>query len=350
MMKVASSIEKQVKAFCTSIGADRLLVQGAGGNVSWKDGDVLWVKASGTWLAEAESKEIFVPVNLPHLLGAIAEQDFSVKPEVKNDSGLRPSIETLLHALMPHRVVVHLHAIEILAHLIQVDAREKIHNLVGPELKWIFVDYFKPGADLAKAVSDQLSIRTDADVDVVFMGSHGVVIGGRDVDEVVSTLDALLFKFKKETTQILFKNSLSKRQSEFLSRGYVPCIDKEVSLLTINEDLIHRLRYQWTLYPDHVVFLGAEAVILEENFRAFELDEISRSKPPFIFALCDGLYESCAATPAEKSQLRCYFDVVTRLDSEVDLSILTKMQVSELLDWDAEKYRQNFINDKQVVA
>jgi rhamnose utilization protein RhaD (predicted bifunctional aldolase and dehydrogenase) len=37
----------EVKTYCSQIGADPLLVQGAGGNASWKEGDTLWIKASG---------------------------------------------------------------------------------------------------------------------------------------------------------------------------------------------------------------------------------------------------------------------------------------------------------------
>ena len=37
------------------IGADPLLIQGPGGNTSFKSGDELWVKASGAWLAEASA-------------------------------------------------------------------------------------------------------------------------------------------------------------------------------------------------------------------------------------------------------------------------------------------------------
>ena len=38
------SVRNDVIHFCQSLGRDPLLVQGAGGNVSWKDGEVLWVK------------------------------------------------------------------------------------------------------------------------------------------------------------------------------------------------------------------------------------------------------------------------------------------------------------------
>ena len=41
------------------IGQDIDLVQGAGGNSSAKEGEVLWVKASGTWLAAARDQPIF---------------------------------------------------------------------------------------------------------------------------------------------------------------------------------------------------------------------------------------------------------------------------------------------------
>ena len=44
------------------IGADPLLVQGAGGNTSVKEGGVLWIKASGKWLSGAARGHMFVPV------------------------------------------------------------------------------------------------------------------------------------------------------------------------------------------------------------------------------------------------------------------------------------------------
>jgi len=346
MITAASSIEKQVKEFCAQIGANPLLVQGAGGNVSWKNGSVMWVKASGTWLAEAESKEIFVPVNLTHLQDALAKQDFSVKPEMASSSSLRPSIETLLHALMPHKVVAHFHAVEMLVYLVQVDGRQIIKSLVADSVKWIYVDYFKPGVDLARAVSEELANRPDADV--VFMGNHGVVIGGRSVDEVFATLHTLTFKLTTQRSLPVPEPDTAKRQSDLFARGYIPCVDKDVGLLALNDELINRLRHEWALYPDHVVFLGAKPAIFEAKSSKLALDEIVRNKPPFIFSCSDGVYENLAATPTQKSQLRCYFDVVSRLSSQAKLTTLSDMQVSELLDWDAEKYRQSSTNNKQV--
>ena len=341
MIIAKTCIGKRVKAFCSQIGADPLLVQGAGGNVSWKDGDVLWVKASGTWLGEAELKEIFVPVNLPLLQTALKNQDFAVEPKVNGVFNLRPSIETLLHALMPQKVVVHLHAVEILAHLVQVNAKEKIKSLVGDAVNWIYVDYSKPGADLARSVSMQLTSRSDADV--VFMGNHGVVIGGNDVDEISSTLSTLISILQTKFSQSLVETSPSAYESEFLASSYVPCCDKEVSLIANKDELTNKLRHEWALYPDHVVFLGAKPAILEANFRMSEMEEMVRDAPPFIFACGDGVYQNLHATSEQISQLRCYYDVIIRQSASNNLTTLSDRQVSQLLDWDAEKFRQNLI-------
>jgi rhamnose utilization protein RhaD (predicted bifunctional aldolase and dehydrogenase) len=79
------------------LGRDPLRTQAAGGNTSLKRDGVLWVKASGTWLAEAEEREIFLPVSLPPLLDAIHANDERAAKATDfvvadaNPQGLRPS-------------------------------------------------------------------------------------------------------------------------------------------------------------------------------------------------------------------------------------------------------------------
>ena len=348
MSSSATHIEKRVKAFCALIGAEPLLVQGAGGNISWKDGRVLWVKASGTKLAEAGLREIFVPVNLEHLQGALAKQDFSVEPEMVCASGLRPSIETLLHALMPHKVVVHLHLVEVLAYLVRLNVRDSIETILAGSEKWIFVDYFKPGAELAKAIASALADRPDAEI--VFMANHGVVIGGSNVQEVADKLQMLTRKFAVSVQSRLPATRISDREQDLLSKGYTPCCDGHVSLLALNEELIERLRYNWALYPDHVVFLGSEPAILERGFTEDELGSVTCSAPPYIFAVGDSVYQNRLVTTAQADQLRCYFDILSRQSSCDTLINLTAEQVNELLDWDAEVYRQQLAKDRKGFA
>ena len=182
-----ADLKSSVIQFCADIGGDPLLVQGAGGNVSWKDGETLWVKASGTWLSDAATDNIFVPVDLNDLQKAIDIGNFSVTPTLISDSDLKPSIETLLHALMPHPVVVHLHAIEILAYLVRRNCEEELASLLGNKVPSVIVDYFKPGAELAAAIKNTLNDNRDAKV--IFLKNHGVVIGGANINEIQTNIE-----------------------------------------------------------------------------------------------------------------------------------------------------------------
>ena len=47
-----------LRALSAKVGANPLLVQAAGGNTSLKENGVLWIKASGTWLMNAERDEL----------------------------------------------------------------------------------------------------------------------------------------------------------------------------------------------------------------------------------------------------------------------------------------------------
>ncbi len=337
MNTIGHATGEQVKAFCARIGKDPLLVQGAGGNVSWKDGNILWVKASGTWLAQAETHNIFIPVDYAHLQQELTNKNFSVKPRVLSNSKLRPSIETLLHALMPHKVVVHLHAIEILAHLVRENPIEDIKKLVSGTFKWVFVEYFKPGEDLAQSIASQLVRQPDTDV--VFLKNHGVVIGGGNIESINQKLDKLLLLLGNKVSQYSMDCDHVTVNSEFLVSGYVPCSDHEVNKLATKNELASRLKSEWVLYPDHVVFLGEKAFVVE---KISDLNDSVGSliQPIFIFVLGQGVLESKMVTDAQKAQLRCYYDVLIRQSQSKNLHSLTGDNIAELLDWDAEKYRQ----------
>jgi rhamnose utilization protein RhaD (predicted bifunctional aldolase and dehydrogenase) len=326
----------EVERFCAEIGGDALLVQGAGGNASWKDGDTLWVKASGTWLEEACRRDIFVPVDLMHLNSAIAVGDFDVTPRAAGPSSLRPSIETLLHALMPHPVVIHLHAVEILTHLVRAEFPANLNRLLDDsDLHWVDVAYCKPGADLARAISAQLSRNPGAEI--VMMQNHGVVIGGRDLERVRFMLAQLTLKMR--TPPRSPAASQSRALPAPLSAGYAPAADDAIHQLAMDDFFYHRLESDWALYPDHVVFLGGRPACFEgaESFMAANPDPAGW--PELLFLRGMGVYARLGLTQAKLVQLRCYYDVLARQPGGQALRSLSLAQIESLLDWDAEKYR-----------
>ena len=332
MMKEQS---QNLNAYCAKLGQNPLLVQGAGGNVSWKDDDTLWIKASGTWIAEAEDKDIFVPVNLCALRSELNKENFVISP--KTDVGtLRPSIETLLHALMPQKIVVHLHAIEPLAHLVRQDVRKTLPDLMGSMTNWVCVDYFKPGVELAIAIFNELQGTPNAEI--VFMINHGIVIGADSITEIDSILDLLISR--TVTTPFIIDNALPPPAKDDLAGiGYSPCLDGGVNQLALHKGLFSRLKCFWVLYPDHLVFLGVCPAILEDTVTVEYLSGLDKM-PAYIFALGVGVYEHKTATPAHRAQIRCYFDVLSRQNESEELATLSTEQIGKILDWDAEHYRQ----------
>ena len=128
----------EFQQFCelsAEIGKNPLLVQGAGGNTSIKEGGLLWVKASGTWLSEATEKKTMVAVDLARLQQAMTQNDkLAEKPQhFKADptESLRPSIETVVHASLKHRVVLHVHCVETISWAVLQNAEELLAAPLG---------------------------------------------------------------------------------------------------------------------------------------------------------------------------------------------------------------------------
>lgn len=329
-----------ISQFCADLGQESLLVQGAGGNVSWKDGDTLWIKGSGTWLANAKAANIFVPVDLKRLTSSLSRADFSVTPELIATSELRPSIETILHALMPQKIVAHLHAIIPLTVLVLEDAKNQI-EAISRALPWksAFIEYFKPGAELAQAVD--IALKMQSGIRILFLKNHGIVIGGASILEVNSILENVLKACSVMHAFELVKVPLKLPKVPVEAKGIYKAIeDIDVQQLAQNSKLFNRLNSDWALYPDHVVFLSSKAFVYkswEDFFSQHNLDQIF---PELVFIENEGVFVAPSFNRAKTAQLRCYYDVISRVLDETALNPLNELEIAKLLNWDAEKLRQ----------
>lgn len=328
-------LQEEINNFCDSIGRDPLLVQGAGGNVSFKVDNELWIKASGTSLAEARHKNIFVPVDLNLITKEINKNNFDLKPIILNSSKLRPSIETILHALMPQKIVVHLHAINVLSHLVKQDLH-KVHEKIASGSS-VLVDYFKPGATLAKAVHSKLQ---DRDItNVVFLKNHGIVVGAESVEEIKEILFDISNFFKIEVKNNFDAVKSISDDSNFKKLNYKQSNNRQINALANKTEFISRLKNDWALCPDHVVFLGEKAFVINDLKELQVLDETD-ILPPYIFYVNHGVFEKADINKAQEEQLICYSDILLRQSHDDILDSLTTTQIRELIDWDAEKYRK----------
>ncbi|MDX0022104.1 class II aldolase [Sinorhizobium meliloti] len=334
------------------VGADPDLVQGAGGNTSIKEGGTLWIKASGLWLAHARRRDVMVPVALDRLLDALERddpatekaQDFVVRD--LNPSGLRPSIETTVHALMPQKVVVHVHCVETIATAVRADAAA----IAGEKLQGIpyaFVPYARPGLPLAKAIAE----RIQADTSVLVLGNHGLAVAAETVGDAARLLAEVSQRFAVPVRQAPSADLEALSRLAVNSAYRLPDDGRIHDAATDLESC--RIAAGGSLYPDHVIFLGKGSVVAAPGENALSLEEGFRrageSLPPVLLFPGKGALVLKDISAGALAMARCLSDVTARIPDGASLRYLTDAENAELLGWDAEKYRQQLNRAGQVL-
>ena len=324
---MASTALAALKTLSAKLGSNPLLVQAAGGNTSLKSDDTMWIKASGTWLKNAENQDIFVPLNLLALGKALQNDspacesctDF-VRHEI-NASGLRPSIETSVHGLMPQKVVLHVHCVNT----ISIAIRKNAEALLATALQgfnWTFVPYARPGLDLSRAIRNAITLNTN----VLVLENHGLVVAAASVAEAERLLEKVTKALQRPRRKIATAN-LEKLMRIAEGTNYRVPLDDGCHSFAMDRTMC-KLASENVYYPDHAVFIGQQ---IPKDFSA---------NPPAIAIPGAGVLVHKAAKLAVEPMLRCLSDVFARLDAKAKLKALSTQEVAALMDWDAEKYRQ----------
>ena len=336
---------QQLLDLAARLGRDPLLVQGPGGNISLKRDGVMWVKASGTWMRDATSRPILIPVDFAAVLQGLADGDPACETcsaFVRHDlarSALRPSIETTLHAVMPQKVVVHVHCVETISIACLTDAAERLAvSLAG--LKWSFVPYIRPGASLGLAMAEHLRAGTD----VVVLGKHGLVVAADSVAEVERLRAEVSRRLARLPRPGATADHAALRRAE--GNGYCPAEDDRLHAIAADPVSLAAAR-RGSLYPDHVVFLGPGIVATAGAETAVDAARrAGRGDAPMVIVPGAGVLLHRAATPSARALARCLADVTCRLASGDSVDPLSPADEAQLLTWDAEKYRQSL--DKRM--
>lgn len=320
------------------IGADSLLIQGPGGNTSIKDGGVMWIKASGTNLADALTRDVFVPCDLAAMRAAMAAGEARADQPAEfalQKEGLRPSIETSLHAVFSQRVVVHVHCVNTLAFAVRPDSRLALASRLAG-FDWAIVPYAKPGANLARQVSAVLGPRTD----VVVLANHGLIVAAETVPAAMDLLERVVAAVSATPRYVSPEAGLAARQEG----GFVALpSDHPLHSVAMLPDLL-ALATSGSLYPDHVIFcgVGATALLPSETPSQAVARVAAEGLPAPVFLLVPDrgalLHEE--ASDGARALARCLGDVLLRMQQGSAVQTLTMTENAELLNWDAEKYRQ----------
>ena len=321
----------ELKSLSAKLGSDPLFVQAAGGNTSIKHQGTMWIKASGTWLKDAENKDIFVPMRLAELQTALAadspacENCLDFVDQTLNVEGFRPSIETSVHGQMPQNVVLHLHCVNAISWAIQDDAEIRIaERLQG--FNWAFVPYARPGQELSRAIRLAMKPATD----VLVLGNHGLAVAAETVADAHQLLLAVAAALQRKPRAAKSPN-LIKLKAAALGTDYGLPANERAHAFALEKSMC-KLAANNVYYPDHVVFLGAKVP-----------QDFSGNAPAIAFPSL-GVLVHRSAKPAVEPMLACLSEVFLRADLNEKLRPLTRKDIAALLDWDAEKYRQTLSN------
>jgi rhamnulose-1-phosphate aldolase/alcohol dehydrogenase len=198
---VSSEIE-QLVAQSHLVGEREDLVLWGGGNNSVKSTatdllgwpvDVMYIKSSGSDMKSIVPKQ-FPAVRLDYIAPLRQrEEDMSDQEMVDylarcltDPAGARPSIETLLHAFLPARAVLHTHADSILAITNTRGREETVRKCFGDRV--VTVPYRRPGFRLSREVAD--AFRADA-AGIILM-NHGLITWGDTSQEAFDRHIALV--------------------------------------------------------------------------------------------------------------------------------------------------------------
>jgi len=290
---------EELRFLANEIGSNRLLTQGPGGNISYKDGNQLWIKASGTHLKDALVKQIFVGLDL-------LETRSNIHNDIENfpnrfgeiDNGLRSSIETSMHAQIEASYVAHVHSVGSVSMSLLLDQNRAIRS-ASNFCKVSYAPYIKPGIGLARAIKEVV----EPDSRAVLLGNHGLTVWGGSSSECMDII-------------------------ENLERIWVKEFQDESTKLTNGDSSWKKVLAKGILVPDEVVFLG------EKPFSGdISNDDVQELLSPF-----------ARERYGESKWIADFVDVLSIIAKNVgnfeEVRYLDSKEISDLVNWDAEKFRQ----------
>jgi rhamnulose-1-phosphate aldolase/alcohol dehydrogenase len=167
------------------LGGDPKLVLHGGGNTSVKthardllgdDLEVICVKGSGWDMGNIEPAGLpavrLQPLRRLRALDKLSDEDMVNFQRVNllDSSAPNPSVETLLHAFLPHKFIDHTHSTAVLALTDQPDGEALARDLFGKRVA--YVPYTIPGFALAKSVAAVFD--RNPDVEGAILLKHGI--------------------------------------------------------------------------------------------------------------------------------------------------------------------------------
>lgn len=196
------------------LGAEPSLVLHGGGNTSVKcsvtnlfgeEERVLYVKGSG-WDLETIEPAGFSPCRMEPLL-ALAQlealSDSQMAAELRKSltdvNAPSPSVEAILHAILPARFVDHTHADAILTMTNSPNGEQRVRELFGDRL--VYIPYVMPGFKLARLCAELYPTRARGNTVGMLLLKHGLFTFGETAKDSYERMIELVSLAEEYLTQ-----------------------------------------------------------------------------------------------------------------------------------------------------
>ena len=267
------------------LGKDPTLVLHGGGNTSVKitesnivgnQEEILYVKGSG-WDLEFIEKAGFSPVRMNHML-SLAKLDTLSDPQMVNElktqltnaTSPTPSVETILHAILPFKYVDHTHSDAVVTVTNTLEGEDRIREIYGERV--VIIPYVMPGFDLAKDVARIFSEQSTDKTEGMILMNHGIFSFG---DSAKESYDRMISLVNEAENYLINKNAwdIEKPEANFEQKNIsnqVAELRQKISLTIGKPVLMHltnsllgfnfcnkadvnRIASKGPLTPDHVI-------------------------------------------------------------------------------------------------
>lgn len=328
------------------------LTQAGGGNSSVKlDDETMLIKASGYQLSEISEQQGIAKVNYSKIKLFMQEADLDNTEEdegnrVVRDAMLnkdRPSIEVYLHALSD-TVTLHTHplAVNILA---TREGGMKELSVLFPEA--VFVCYATPGIKLASTYYKACVKGKKEKPQLVFLQNHGLIVSAPSAQLVIAETERVVSTIEKYTG-VSFEQY---RQSTMLWTGITQSGGSGI-VWSVNDanilkayELLNGI-WEYAFVPDCSVYCGLKALkIQEDETNLVEVINQHRLKygHAVIIEYQNHLYINAPTVKKamEIQSVLSFSAQVALANRNCKINYLSEREQFDLLNWEAEKYRQS---------
>ena len=373
------------------LGADTALVLHGGGNTSVKlrernlygePVDVLYIKASGRDLVDIDD-EGFAPLDLNRVRRLVELDELSDTAMLNELKGARlsadapvPSVEAILHAIIPSHAVQHAHPNALLAISNTVDGEEKVRKLYGSRV--VVVPYAMSGFRAATAAARAYAREATDETEGVVLMNHGIFTFGdspreayhRMVDLVGAAEDFLAeHSMGGESPQpdreppVIDRCDLAGLRKEISDIAGKPCIVRrhrdEVSWAFSQRPDLAAVSQQGVATPDHVIWtkrvplLGRDVATYAKDYEAYFDDyAVGRSlrmldpAPRVIIDPELGMVTAGPDVDAEQAAADIYLQIIDVIEHAEGLGGYSALSAGDIFDleyWELEQLKLDLV-------